>query len=128
VLRHRAAELTGDELQLGCPLNNLAQEMSPLDERFRRAVNATFELWRNGFAEALRRGQAEGSVRRDIDPRKVAAFVVAAAEGSYGLAKSAQSAAMLRSNLELLSDYLDTLRPAPSRRAARRGRRPKRRV
>src|SRR4029079_15713213 len=98
------------------------QEMSPLDERFRRAVNATFELWRNGFAEALRRGQAKGSVRRDIDPRKVAAFVVAAAEGSYGLAKSAQSAAMLRSNLELLSDYLDTLRPAPSRRAARRGR------
>jgi TetR/AcrR family transcriptional repressor of nem operon len=128
VLRHRAAELTGDELQLGCPLNNLAQEMSPLDERFRRAVNATFELWRNGFAEALRRGQAEGSVRRDIDPRKVAAFLVAAAEGSYGLAKSAQSAAMLRSNLELLSDYLDTLRPAPTRRAPRRGTRPKRRV
>jgi TetR/AcrR family transcriptional regulator, transcriptional repressor for nem operon len=128
VLRHRAAELTADELELGCPLNNLAQEMSPLDERFRRVVNATFELWRNGFAEALRRGQTRGSVRREIDAKKVAGFVVAAIEGSYGLAKSAQSAPMLRSNLELLSDYLDTLRPAPGRRAAPGGRRPKRGV
>jgi TetR/AcrR family transcriptional regulator, transcriptional repressor for nem operon len=127
VLRQRAAKLTTDELELGCPLNNLAQEMSPLDERFRRLVSTTFEIWRNGFAEALRKGQAEGSVRREVDARKVAAFVVAAVEGSYGLAKSAQSASMLRSNLELLSDYLDTLRAAPGRRTAAGGRRTKRR-
>jgi hypothetical protein len=92
------------------------------------SVAAAFELWRNGFAEALRRGQAEGSVRREIDAKKVAGFVVAAIEGSYGLAKSAQSAPMLLSNLELLSDYLGTLRPAPGRRAAPGGRRPKRGV
>jgi TetR/AcrR family transcriptional repressor of nem operon len=112
VLRHRAASLTAGEIELGCPLNNLAQEMSPLDERFRRVVNTTFELWRDGFARALERGQAEGTVRRDVDARKVAAFIVAAVEGSYGLAKNARSAAMLRSNLELLGGFLDSLRPA----------------
>src|SRR2546425_9023198 len=36
VFRTRASSLTADEIELGCPLNNLAQEMSPLDERFRR--------------------------------------------------------------------------------------------
>ena len=51
-----------------------------------------------------------GAVRQDVDPRKVAAFLVAAAEGSYGLAKSAGSRAMLRSNLEMLATYLDSLR------------------
>ena len=113
VLRQRAASLTADEIELGCPLNNLAQEMSPLDERFRRLVDATFEAWRKGFAQALERGQADGSVRQDVDARKVAAFLVAAAEGSYGLAKSANSRTMLRSNLETLATYLDSLRPAP---------------
>ncbi len=118
VLRRRAASLTAHEIELGCPLNNLAQEMSPLDERFRRVIDATFEAWRTGFAQALERGQAEGSVRRDVDARKVAAFLVAAAEGSYGLAKSASSRAMLRSNLEVLATFLDSLRPAspPGRR------------
>jgi AcrR family transcriptional regulator len=110
-LRFRAANLTAGEIELGCPLNNLAQEMSPLDEDFRRGIEATFEAWRDGFAEALRRGQAEGSVRSDVDARQVATFIVAAAEGSYGLAKNAQSSSMVRENLEILSLFLDSLRP-----------------
>jgi AcrR family transcriptional regulator len=110
-LRFRAANLTAGEIALGCPLNNLAQEMSPLDEDFRRSIETTFEAWRDGFAEALRRGQAEGSVRSDVDARQVATFIVAAAEGSYGLAKNAQSSSMVRENLEILSLFLDSLRP-----------------
>jgi len=112
ILRHRAAELTAREVELGCPLNNLAQEMSPLDERFRRRVDATFDTWRDAFAGALERGKADGTVRQDVDPRKVAGFIVAAIEGSFGLAKSARSGPMLRSNLEVLGTFLDSLRPA----------------
>jgi AcrR family transcriptional regulator len=111
-LRHRATNLGPHEIELGCPLNNLAQEMSPLDERFRRVINATFETWRDGFARTLERGQAEGTVRRDVDARKVASFIVAAVEGSSGMAKNARSASMVRSNHETLSKYLETLRPA----------------
>lgn len=112
ILRHRAETLTAREVQLGCPLNNLAQEMSPLDERFRRRVGATFDAWTRAFGKAIARGQAEGTVRLDLDPKKIAAFIVAAIEGSYGLAKSANSASLLRSNLAVLSTFLDTLRPA----------------
>ena len=108
----RSAGLTTREVELGCPLNNLAQEMSPLDQRFRRGVNATFDIWTGAVAKDLERGQAEGTVRKDLDARKVAAFVVASIEGSFGLAKGAQSAAMLRSNLEVLSSFLESLRPA----------------
>ncbi len=115
VLHRRATEVSPEELQLGCPLNNLAQEMSPLDERFRERLNATFDTWRDGVARALERGQTAGTVRRDVDAPKVAAFVVAAAEGAWGLAKSARSLPTLRSNLEVLSTFLDTLRAAPER-------------
>jgi AcrR family transcriptional regulator len=112
ILRGRAANLTTREVELGCPLNNLAQEMSPLDQRFRRGINATFDIWIDAVAKDLERGQAQGNVRRDVDARKVAGFVVASIEGSFGLAKGAQSAAMLRSNLEVLSSFLESLRPA----------------
>jgi TetR/AcrR family transcriptional repressor of nem operon len=122
VIRHRSAELTPREVELGCPLNNLAQEMSPLDERFRRSVNRAFDTWREAFSRALERGQAEGSVRRKVDPRKTSDFIVAAIEGSYGLAKNAQSTAMLRSNLEVLNGFLDTLRPTDRPRKAKRAR------
>lgn len=120
VLRGRAAGLTTREVELGCPLNNLAQEMSPLDQRFRQGVNATFEIWTGAVAKDLERGQAEGTVRKDLNARKVAAFVVAAIEGSFGLAKGAQSAAMLRSNLEVLSSFLESLRLPPKERGKAR--------
>ena len=119
ILRRRAANLTAHEVELGCPLNNLAQEMSPLDQRFRQGVSATFDIWTGAVAKDLARGQAEGTVRKDVNPRKIAAFVVASIEGSFGLAKGAQSAAMLRSNLKVLGSFLESLRPAPKRKAAR---------
>jgi AcrR family transcriptional regulator len=115
ILRRRATSLTTREVELGCPLNNLAQEMSPLDQRFRRGVNATFDFWTDAVAKDLAWGQAEGTVRKDVDARKIAAFVVASIEGSFGLAKGAQSAAMLRSNLEVLSSFLESLRPTPKK-------------
>lgn len=115
ILRHRSAEVTGREVQLGCPLNNLAQEMSPLDERFRRRVNLTFAAWTDAIGRAVEKGQAEGTVRRDLDAQEVAAFIVASIEGSFGLAKSAQSRSLLRSNLAVLGTFLETLRPVRKR-------------
>jgi TetR/AcrR family transcriptional regulator, transcriptional repressor for nem operon len=104
------SEARPELIELGCPLNNLTQEMSPLDEQFRGRLSATFELWTGEFAAALQRGRADGSVRPDVDPRAAADFIVAAIEGSFGLAKSAKSLRILRSNLEQLCDYLESLR------------------
>lgn len=114
ILVERSAEMTPEMVELGCPLNNLAQEMSPLDEGFRRRVNATLDEWTDAFASALERGQADGTVRRDFDSRKVAGFLVSSVEGSYGVAKGAKSTRMFRSNLEVLSSFLESLRPHPA--------------
>src|SRR3984885_2094442 len=50
----------------GCQLNNLAQEMSPLDAGFRRRLATVFDAWREAVACALREGQIHGTVRRDV--------------------------------------------------------------
>ncbi|MGH7713057.1 MAG: TetR family transcriptional regulator C-terminal domain-containing protein [Gemmatimonadaceae bacterium] len=119
VLRNKYAIGASDWVPLGCPLQNLAQEMSPLDETFRSKLKGIFDTWRSEFAKALERGQADGTVRKQVDTKKVAAFVVAAVEGSIGLAKNARSPQLLRSNLEVLDTYLDELRPSKNRRLTR---------
>ena len=98
------------EVRLGCPLNNLCQEMSPLDEGFRQRVNQVYELWQEGFARALRAGQASGMVNKAIDPQHCATFIVAALAGCRSLAKNAQSRNVLTACAENLIRYLDTLR------------------
>jgi AcrR family transcriptional regulator len=119
MLKERLTQLQPHEVELGCPLNNLGQEMSPLDERFRRRVAATFEIWIDGFTALLARGQKDGTVRLDVDARGVATFLVAAIEGSFGLAKSARSTSMLSSSLSVLSGFLECLRPGSPARGRR---------
>ena len=94
----------------GCPLNNLAQEMSPLDEKFRQSLQKIYVAWRETMAAALARGIKAGKVRKDVSPQKVAAFLVAAQAGMAGTAKNAQDAALLLQTSQALFDYLDSLK------------------
>src|SRR2546429_8687624 len=80
-------EIAGGGLVHGCPLNNLAQEMSPLDEKFRQSLEKIYVAWRETVAAEFARGIKAGKVRKDVSPRKVAAFIVAGQAGLVGTAK-----------------------------------------
>jgi|SRR5579863_527937 len=105
----------------GCPLNNLAQEMSPLDEHFRKRLAKVFLAWQEGIATVLRRGQSEGTVRRDLDPDESASFLIAMYEGYLSLAKNAQDAKVLKVGIRNIVGWLRILR-APGQRNGVRGR------
>lgn len=106
-----STSLSDPDVAGGCPLNNLAQEMSPLDEGFRLRLSAIFQGWIGGIADALRLGQANGKVRSGIDCRDTATFIVATYEGYISLAKNAQDATMLKAGVRNMTQYLLGLRP-----------------
>jgi len=91
-------------------LNNLAQEMSPVDESFRKRIAELFNGWESAIAQALRRGQMRRLVRKDVDADEVATFIVAAYEGYLSLAKTSQDAAKLRAGIRNLTGYVESLR------------------
>ena len=94
----------------GCPLNNLAQEMSPLDDGFRARIDTLYTAWRKGFATALADGMAAGAVRADVAPRPVAAMLVAGQMGIWGTGKSSQNKSLMMQATDAMCGYLDTLR------------------
>ncbi|MEY2341176.1 TetR/AcrR family transcriptional regulator [Acidithiobacillus sp. IBUN Pt1247-S3] len=96
-------------LRYGCPLNNLIQEMSPLDENFRQGLQRILDQWIQVIAEALTRGQEHGNVRKEVVPDEVALFLIAAIEGCVGLGKNAQSLRSYQTCLGQLQQYLRTL-------------------
>jgi TetR/AcrR family transcriptional regulator, transcriptional repressor for nem operon len=98
-------------LEKGCPLNNLAQEMSPLDEDFRQRIEKIYAAWRDCLERAFARGIKAGTVRKDVSPRNVAAFIVAAQTGIIGTSKNAQSEELMKRAGEAFFEYLDSLRP-----------------
>jgi TetR/AcrR family transcriptional repressor of nem operon len=103
---HRPRDVKG-----GCPLVNLAQEMSQLDEQFRKRLERIFHAWQEGIAMALRRGQSQGTVRRDLVPEETASFLIAMVEGYEVLAKNAQDAKLWNVGIRNIVSWLRSLRP-----------------
>jgi AcrR family transcriptional regulator len=107
--------------ELGCPLNNLSQEMSSVDESFRKRLNEIFQLWQEAIARSLRQGQQLSQIRSDVDPDRSAAFIIATIEGSIGMSKNTQNSEpwiACKEGLErymegMLTNDADWLPPAP---------------
>ena len=118
----QSESLKRENVQRGCPLLNLSQEMSGIDEGFRRRTAKLFKDWHDAVARALREGQKRGVVRSDIDANETATFLIAAYEGYVVLAKNSQDARMMKAGQRRVSDQLESLRPARGRtRAAGHG-------
>jgi len=117
----RAIPTRPEDVKGGCPLVNLAQEMSHLDERFRKRLETIFHAWQEGIATVLRRGQSQGTVRRDLVPAETAGFLIALVEGHEVLAKVAQDAKVWNAGIENIVRWLRSLRaPRQSRGSGRR--------
>ena len=100
----------------GCPLINLAQEMSPLDAGFRQRLATIFRDWQDGVAAALRDGQKHGKVRRDLEPAQAAGLLIAMVEGYGALAKNAQDAKVMEDGIRNIVEWLRSLRPPGNRK------------
>ncbi len=104
-----------DIKECGCPLNNLAQEMSPLNDEFRKRLNDIFEYWRVNLAKFISAGQKRGDIRNSVKPSETAGFIVAAIEGIISTYKSSEKVDNYPKMGRQLVQYLESLRaPADS--------------
>jgi AcrR family transcriptional regulator len=78
----------------GCPLNNLALELSG-EEEFRVPMAALFDAWRQAIAGKIRDDRKAGSDGTG-NPEALATLVVATYSGAMAMARATQSAQPLR--------------------------------
>lgn len=95
---------------VGCPLNNLALELSLADADFRSALGAVFEEWQAAVARKLRTERGAGTAAQDgtqDGADTLAAFIVASYSGAMAMAKTAQDTAPLEACARQLVRLLD---------------------
>jgi AcrR family transcriptional regulator len=85
----------GKHAVLGCPVNNLALELSLADPDFQHALRAVFDTWEKAIADRLREEPATHKAKSG-DAAAVATLVVAIFSGAMSLAKATQSSEPLR--------------------------------
>ncbi len=101
-------------LKFGCPLNNLVQEMAPIDNGFRKRLQIALTVWVDKMEEHLKRAQASGYIKNQVNTHEVAYFVVMAHEGFYGMIKGLGSAGAfkaLHSSMKIFFHTISTDNP-----------------
>ena len=105
-------ESTPDEtVCFGCPLNNLIQEMSPVDPVFKEKLKAVTALWIDENETYLKKAQTLGYLKPEVDTRQLAEFVVMVEEASFGLGKSLSNKKIHWNAYHSLRRYMMSLTP-----------------
>jgi len=103
--------MNSSELELGCPVCNIATEMSAVDEGFRHKAIAMYAALGERIATTISLAKTKGLVRPEVKPRDVATFLVAAIQGVSIQGKYSRNVNTFRSCMGIMADYLESLRP-----------------
>jgi len=111
-------ECPPDLLEFGCPLNNLVQEMAPIDDGLKKRLKSALNLWIDEMDGQLKRAQADGFLKNEVNTREVAHFIVMAHEGFYGLIKGLGSLGaftVLFGSMKIYFQAISTNKTSPPR-------------
>jgi TetR/AcrR family transcriptional repressor of nem operon len=87
----------------GCPLGNLAMEMSDVHEGFRTRLSLAFGQLQSQLEATLERARLQDTLRPGTDISRLAHFILAGLEGAFMMGK-------LHRNADLMANVLDDLK------------------
>ncbi len=91
----------------GCPIGNLALELSDAHPRVRERVAANFEAWCGWVRQCLE--DAGSRLPPDLDRGELASFVLTVMEGGVMQARAHQSLERFETSVKQLRDYFGRL-------------------
>ena len=118
-------QLVATKYQSGCPIGNLALELTNSIPAARALIAANFSGWRKAIEQCL--GDASGRLPATVDKEQLALFVLTTMEGAVMLARTYHGIEPYDAAVTQLRDYFDRLLHGGSNWAAPR-RRPRRRT
>ncbi|MDE1207886.1 TetR/AcrR family transcriptional regulator [Tenacibaculum larymnensis] len=98
------------KIEHGCPLANLTQEMSPLDNDFKQALNEVKSLWTDAISSSIIKEQQNNTLNPSINAEEVADFIIASYWGARALGKLSNKTDTYTHHLKQLKLYLTGLK------------------
>jgi hypothetical protein len=111
LVERNVRDMPQEDLNRGCPLGNLIQEMSNGDAEFGRRLRRVVELWIDGVAVHVERGRRAGYVRRAVKPRAVGEYVVVTLEGVFAVVKGMRDKSVVPGAVSAMGTFLAGLGP-----------------
>lgn len=97
------------DFNCGCKLNNLMQELSPVDKDFKEALEIVYTKFENIIEKVLDKAIVNNEIKHN-DTKALSMFIVASIEGCLGTAKKSQDAKCFEKCISQLELFLNSLK------------------
>ncbi|MDQ3621621.1 MAG: TetR/AcrR family transcriptional regulator [Verrucomicrobiota bacterium] len=98
--------MTEGECQQCCLVAKLGLEVANFSEPMRQVLADGLKTWRAIYEQVVREGQADGSIRQELEPAEAAAVIQDAWQGAMQRGQVERSVAPLRASAQFLRSYL----------------------
>ena len=95
----------------GCPLGSLVGGLAESDALARAALANSFSAWELLLRRGLGTMRDHGELRADIDAASLAVGILASVQGGLLLSQTRRDSASVRTAVDMVIAYLQTLRP-----------------
>lgn len=100
---------TSDEKLMGCPVNNLINEIGGSQNLLNEALKDLIDTWVKAVVHIIERGHKDGSIQLENNAQQVAIYLVSSFEGMRGIRKLYTDDTNWNAYKEALIRYIDRL-------------------
>jgi hypothetical protein len=94
---------------LGCPLNNLTQELSASDAAMKDKTQAVLTEWIQNTKIHLQRAKDQGYLRKNVNVQDLAEFIVTFQEGTFAMGKALNDRKIFDSMYKSFKHHIDSV-------------------
>ncbi|UOU97515.1 TetR/AcrR family transcriptional regulator [Chryseobacterium daecheongense] len=98
------------KVEYGCPASNFTQEMAPWNIDFTKALNNLSGQWENAMIDSIEKGKQNGLIKKDIDAKGIAVFVMSGYWGVRNLGKLENSKSVYLVYLKQLKEFFNRIK------------------
>lgn len=106
----RLNSFTETEIKHGCPVNNLINEIGDTEEAYQLALRNIINEWKDALIHIIERGKNEGVIKKDVDSKATATYLISAFEGIRGIRKLYNDNTINKEYIIALSYYINQIK------------------
>ena len=110
IFTSRLLQFSEIEKQLGCPVNNLINEVGQTEKGYRILLREIINLWKDSIIEVLNYGKSTHQIKEDTNTEAVATFLIASFEGVRGIRKVYDTNEILEAYTSAIQTYISNLK------------------
>jgi len=99
-----------NDIEQGCPVNSISQEMSATDEGFQQCTSSMYKAHCDLLMTAIEKGIENKQLKADLKVEQTAWFIISSFQGIGSIVKSCRSTECMLKLHEAFIEYLRTLK------------------